>query len=65
MTAKSSLADFAKLVELFDQNGVSFVSVTQQCERHDDTNRMGRPGQGFCPLGSDARRKRRRGGQLH
>jgi site-specific DNA recombinase len=25
-----SLADFAKLVELFDQNAVSFVSVTQQ-----------------------------------
>jgi site-specific DNA recombinase len=24
-----SLSDFAKLVELFDQNGVSFVSVTQ------------------------------------
>src|SRR5829696_5853452 len=24
-----SLADFAKLVELFDQHGVSFVSVTQ------------------------------------
>jgi site-specific DNA recombinase len=26
-----SLADFAKLVELFDAHGVSFVSVTQQC----------------------------------
>jgi site-specific DNA recombinase len=25
-----SLADFAKLVELFDANGVSFVAVTQQ-----------------------------------
>ena len=25
-----SLADFAKLVELFDAPGVSFVSVTQQ-----------------------------------
>jgi DNA invertase Pin-like site-specific DNA recombinase len=25
-----SLADFAKLVELFDKHGVSFVSVTQQ-----------------------------------
>src|SRR5258706_5732047 len=25
-----SLADFAKLVELFDAHGVSFVSVTQQ-----------------------------------
>jgi site-specific DNA recombinase len=28
-----SLADFAKLVELFDQHSVSFVSVTQQFKR--------------------------------
>ena len=28
-----SLADFAKLVELFDQHGVSFVSVTQSFNR--------------------------------
>jgi DNA invertase Pin-like site-specific DNA recombinase len=28
--ATRSLADFAKLVELFDAHGVSFVSVTQQ-----------------------------------
>src|SRR5258707_4698813 len=28
-----SLADFAKLVELFDAHGVSFVSVTQQFNR--------------------------------
>jgi site-specific DNA recombinase len=34
-----SLADFAKLVELFDQNNVSFVSVTQQ---FNTTNSMGR-----------------------
>jgi DNA invertase Pin-like site-specific DNA recombinase len=34
-----SLADFAKLVELFDQHGVSFVSVTQQ---FNTTNSMGR-----------------------
>src|ERR1044071_3935598 len=34
-----SLADFAKLVELFDANGVSFVSVTQQ---FNTTNSMGR-----------------------
>ncbi len=34
-----SLADFAKLVELFDQNGVSFVSVTQQ---FNTTTSMGR-----------------------
>src|SRR5688572_31795742 len=33
-----SLADFAKLVELFDQHGVSFVSVTQQF----NTTSMGR-----------------------
>jgi site-specific DNA recombinase len=29
-----SLADFAKLVELFDKHGVSFVSVTQQLHHH-------------------------------
>ena len=34
-----SLADFAKLVELFDQHNVSFVSVTQQCNT---TTSMGR-----------------------
>src|SRR5207344_3112969 len=33
------LADFAKLVELFDQHGVSFVSVTQQ---FNTTTSMGR-----------------------
>jgi site-specific DNA recombinase len=34
-----SLADFAKLVELFDEKGVSFVSVTQQ---FNTTTSMGR-----------------------
>src|SRR5665213_3278930 len=34
-----SLADFAKLVELFDANGISFVSVTQQ---FNTTTSMGR-----------------------
>src|SRR5213596_2516033 len=34
-----SLADFAKLVELFDAHGVSFVSVTQA---FNTTNSMGR-----------------------
>ena len=34
-----SLADFAKLVELFDQHGVSFLSVTQQ---FNTTTSMGR-----------------------
>jgi site-specific DNA recombinase len=34
-----SLADFAKLVELFDAHGVSFVSVTQQ---FNTTTSMGR-----------------------
>ena len=34
-----SLADFAKLVELFDQHGISFVSVTQQ---FNTTTSMGR-----------------------
>src|SRR5271165_4499132 len=35
-----SLADFAKLVELFDEHGVSFVSVTQS---FNTTSSMGRP----------------------
>src|SRR4030088_416163 len=35
-----SLADFAKLVELFDQHGVSFVSITQS---FNTTSSMGRP----------------------
>jgi site-specific DNA recombinase len=34
-----SLADFAKLVELFDEHNVSFVSVTQQ---FNTTTSMGR-----------------------
>jgi DNA invertase Pin-like site-specific DNA recombinase len=34
-----SLADFAKLVELFEAHGVSFVSVTQQ---FNTTTSMGR-----------------------
>ena len=34
-----SLADFAKIVDLFDQQGVSFVSVTQQ---FNTTTSMGR-----------------------
>jgi DNA invertase Pin-like site-specific DNA recombinase len=34
-----SLADFAKLVELFDQHNVSFVSITQQ---FNTTTSMGR-----------------------
>ena len=34
-----SLADFAKIVELFDAQGVSFVSVTQQ---FNTTTSMGR-----------------------
>jgi DNA invertase Pin-like site-specific DNA recombinase len=37
--ATDSLADFAKLVELFDTHGVSFVSVTQQ---FNTTTSMGR-----------------------
>jgi DNA invertase Pin-like site-specific DNA recombinase len=35
-----SLADFVKLVELFDAHGVSFVSVAQQ---FNTTTSMGRP----------------------
>lgn len=30
-----SLADFAKMVEVFDAHGVSFVAVTQQFRRDD------------------------------
>jgi hypothetical protein len=37
--AARSLADFAKLVEVFDRTGVSFVSVTQQ---FNTTTSMGR-----------------------
>src|SRR5216684_1785617 len=35
-----SLADFAKLVELFDAHGVSFVSVTQQVNTTASTCRL-------------------------
>jgi DNA invertase Pin-like site-specific DNA recombinase len=37
-----SLADFAKLVELFDAHGVSFVSVTQQFNTTTSMGRLGR-----------------------
>jgi site-specific DNA recombinase len=43
-----SLADFAKLLELFDEHGVSFVSVTQQ---FNTTTSMGRLTlNASCPL---------------
>jgi hypothetical protein len=35
-----ALSDFAKLVEVFDRRGVSFVSITQQ---FNTTTSMGRP----------------------
>src|ERR1700745_2973577 len=35
-----SLADFARLVELFDVEGVSFVSVTQQFKRTSSMRRL-------------------------
>jgi site-specific DNA recombinase len=35
-----SLADFAKLVELFDQHAVSFVSVTQSFNTTSSTGRL-------------------------
>ena len=35
-----SLADFAKLVEVFDRNGVTFVSVTQSVQ-HDHVDGAG------------------------
>ena len=37
-----SLADFAKLVELFDAHGVSFVSVTQQFNTTTSVGRLGK-----------------------
>ena len=40
-----SLADFAKLVELFDQHAVSFVSVTQS---FNTTSSMGRDSPSTC-----------------
>jgi DNA invertase Pin-like site-specific DNA recombinase len=47
-----SLTDFAKLVELFDAHGVSFVSVTQS---FNTTSSMGRLSGNAkcCPLGVD------------
>src|SRR6266699_1610095 len=39
-----SLADFAKLVELFDAHGVSFVSVTQQFNTTTSSPRESRQG---------------------
>ena len=49
-----SLADFAKLVELFDQHSVSFVSVTQQ---FNTTTSMGRLTLNVpCPLPSSSAR---------
>ena len=49
-----SLADFAKLVELFDAHGVSFVSVTQQ---FNTTTSMGRLTLNvLCPLPSSSGR---------
>ena len=49
-----SLADFARLVELFDAEGVSFVSVTQQ---FNTTSSMGRLTSMFCcPLPSSSGR---------
>jgi DNA invertase Pin-like site-specific DNA recombinase len=44
-----SLMDFAKIVELFDRHGVTFVAVTQQ---FNTTTSMGRPpfSHGLAPL---------------
>ena len=42
-----SLADFAKLVELFDQHDVSFVSVTQQCCCHSHSSNASSPPSAF------------------
>ncbi len=51
-----SLADFAKIVEIFDAKGVSFVSVTQQ---FNTTTSMGRlTSTCCCPLPSSSARSR-------
>ena len=52
-----SLADFAKLVELFDAHGVSFISVTQA---FNTTTSMGRlPSRAPCRPHAGAARRRR------
>lgn len=49
-----SLMDFSKIVEVFDTNGVSFVSVTQQ---FNTTTSMGRlPSTCCCPSLSSSER---------
>ena len=56
-----SLADFAKLVELFDHHAVSFVSVTQQ---FNTTTSMGRLTLNvLLSFAQFERRRRRRGGR--
>jgi hypothetical protein len=42
----SSLADFAKLVELFDAHGVSFISVTEAFNARPDNVRLGQAATG-------------------
>ena len=60
-----SLADFAKLVELFDAHGVSFVSVTQQFNTTTSMGRLTLNVLLFCPvrarghLGAHPRQDRR------
>jgi len=49
-----SLADFAKLVELFDQYGVSFVSITQSFNT--TSSWAGSPSMCFSPLPSSSAR---------
>jgi site-specific DNA recombinase len=46
-----SLADFAKLVELFDEHEVSFISVTQS---FNTTTSMGRLRLSSCPMRDSA-----------
>ena len=54
-----SLADFAKLVELFDAHGVSFVSVTQQFNTTTSTGRLTL--NVLCPSPSSSARSPRSG----
>ncbi len=48
-----ALSDFAKLVEVFDRRGVSFVSITQQ---FNTTSSMGRLSSGKSPANESATR---------
>ena len=53
-----ALSDFAKLVEVFDRRGVSFVSITQQFNTTTSMGHRIRSGPARCPHGWCPRRSR-------